>query len=63
MLTGEGDDGLVRAFALSEIRFDGVIILNGALNSAAHHHRARLAADFVQGHDLLVKMIHHDLRL
>ncbi len=63
MLAGEGDDGLVGALALGEIRLEGVEILDGPLDAAGDHHGPRLAADLAGRQHLLVEVVDHDLGL
>ena len=63
VLAREGDDGLVWALALRQIVADRVVVLDGALDAARHHHRPRLAADLLQRQHLLVEVIDHDLGL
>ena len=61
MLAGKGDDGLIRALALHEIRLEGVVVLDRPLDAAGDHHRPRLSADLPGGHHLLVEVVDHDL--
>ena len=63
VLAGEGDDRLIRALALREIRLEGVEVLDGPLDAARHHHRPRLSADLARRQHLLVEVVHHDLGL
>ena len=63
VLAGEGDDRLVRALALHQIRLEGVEVLDRPLDAARHHHRPRLPADLPGRHHLLVEVVHHDLGL
>ena len=52
--------GLLRS---CKIVADGVVVLDGALDAAGHHHRSRLAADLVQRQHLRVEVVDHDLGL
>ncbi len=63
VLAGEGDDRLIRALALDQVRLEGVEVLDGALDAAGDHHRPRLAADLLLGEHLLVEVVDHDLGL
>ena len=40
-----------------------MVILDRSLDPAAYDHGTGFAADLADGHDLLVEMIHHNLRL
>jgi hypothetical protein len=40
-----------------------MVVLDGPLDAAGHHHRPRLTADLVQAENLLVEVIDHDLGL
>ena len=62
-LAGERDDRAVGALALDEVGADRVEVLERALDARADDHRARLAADLVQGEHLLVEVVDHDLGL
>ncbi len=63
VLAREGDDRLVRALALHQVRLEGVEVLDGPLDAAGHHHRPRLPADLPGRQHLLVEVVHHDLGL
>jgi hypothetical protein len=63
VLAREGDDRLVRALALRQIRLEGVEVLDRPLDAAGDHHRPRLPADLAGGQHLLVEVVHHDLGL
>ena len=61
MLAREGNDGLVRAFALHQVGLHRMEILDGTLDAAGHHHGPGLPADLAGGQHLLVEVVHHDL--
>jgi len=59
---GKSDDRLIRAFAFQQISLEGMEVLNGPLNTAAHDHRPSLSTNLIQGNNLFMEMVHHDLR-
>ena len=63
VLAREGDDGAIGTLALDEVVPDRVVVLDRPLDPARHHHRPRLAADLVEGEDLVGEVIDHDLGL
>jgi hypothetical protein len=63
VLSREGDDSIVRGFALGQIRLEGMEVLDGPLDSARDHHRPRLSADIPGSQNLFVEVIRHDLGL
>ena len=63
MLAGKGDERAVGTVALDEVGANGVVVADGALDAARHHHRPRLAPYLLQAGHLLMEVVDHDLCL
>ena len=60
---GEGDEGLVGAFAFLQVCADGVVVVDGALDAVGDDHGARLAAELAGRAHLFVEVVDHDFGL
>ena len=63
VLPGEGSDGAVGTLALREVGAYRIVVVDGALDAAGDDHCTRLTAYLLQTGQLLMEVVHHDLRL
>ena len=62
VLTGKGDDCLIRTVPIRKAFIDSVVIFNTAGDAGGHNHSTSLPTDFTLSNDLLVKVIYHHSR-